>query len=149
MRKEQTARLLAAQQRVAALGVLHSEALAVRLGLTATDVKCIALLLQGPRAPRELAIELRLTRSAVTTVIDRLVAAGYARREQSAEDRRSVNVQMVAARADEAVELYRPLHGRMSELLERYDDIQLAILLDFAERATNILSEEIRRIQTG
>jgi hypothetical protein len=42
--------------------------------------------------------------------------------------------------------LYTPLHERMSRLLAGYDDAQLAILLDFAERSLAILGEETERL---
>jgi predicted transcriptional regulator len=60
--------LMAAQQRAAALGTVHSDMIAARLGITGTDLKCLFLLLQEARTPRELATELRLTPSAITVV---------------------------------------------------------------------------------
>lgn len=63
------------------MGVVHGETVAARLGITGTDLECLMVLLRGPRTPRELAAELRLTPSAVTAVIDRMESAGFARRE--------------------------------------------------------------------
>lgn len=139
-------RLLAAQQRAAARGTVLAELIAARLGITPTDLKCLHVLLRGPRTARALADELRLTPSATTSVIDRLEHAGFATRQRDSADRRQVNVHAVPERAAEATALYRPLYERMAELVGGYTDDQVTVLLDFAERSDEVLAKEIGRL---
>ena len=138
-------RLLAAQQRAAALGTVLSELIAARLHITPTDLKCVHLLARAPRTARALADELRLTPSAITTVIDRLERAGFATRERDSTDRRQVTVRAVPERVAEATAMYRPLYERMTDLVGGYTDDQVALLLDFAERSAAVLAEEVGR----
>jgi DNA-binding MarR family transcriptional regulator len=139
-------RLLAAQQRAAALGTVLAELIATRLGITPTDLKCVHLLSRGPRTARALADELRLTPSATTAVIDRLERAGFATRARDSADRRQVTVRAVPERVAEATALYRPLYERMADLVSGYTDDQIALLLDFAKRSDEVLAEEISRV---
>jgi DNA-binding MarR family transcriptional regulator len=117
------------------------EAIARRLGITSTDLKCLFLLMQRPHTPRELATELRGTPSAVTSVIDRLASAGLARRNPSTTGRRQVLVTVIHERAQQAAELYEPLYSRMPEILSRYDDDQLATLLHFAAQTVSVFEQ--------
>src|SRR5882757_8686779 len=52
--------------------MMFHQALASRLGLNATDHKCLMLLLDGPRTAGELAEAAGLTTGTLTAVIDRL-----------------------------------------------------------------------------
>ncbi|MEV0228629.1 MarR family transcriptional regulator [Nonomuraea sp. NPDC050786] len=133
--------LMGLQQHAAALGTIHAEQIASQLGITATDLKGLFLLLQRPHAPRELAAALHLTPSAITSVIDRMERAGFARREPSKTDRRRYLVTAVPDRAQQAIELYTPLFTSMREVLAHYDDDQLATLLDFAQRTVHAFEE--------
>src|SRR5437867_7958987 len=64
------------------------QALADRLGLNRTDLRCVDLLLEQPRSPKELADAAGLSQSAMTTALDRLERMGYARRVRDDPDRR-------------------------------------------------------------
>lgn len=136
------ARLLAVQRQAAALSTTLGEAIAGRLGITGTDLKCLFLLLQKPRTPRELAMELRMSPSAITSVVDRLEKAAFAYREPSKSDRRQVLVTVVPERAQQAVDCYVPLFSRMSAVLADYTDDQIEILHTFAEQTVQALKDE-------
>ncbi|ONI85271.1 hypothetical protein ALI144C_13250 [Actinosynnema sp. ALI-1.44] len=140
--------LLTAQQRLAGRSVRYNEAVARRLGVTPTDVKCLGLLIQRPHTPGELAAELELTASAVTAVVDRLERAGYVRRERSTVDRRQVAVHAVAEQAQRAIELHVPLYERLAEVVRTYDEQQLATLLDYIERCADTFGDEADRLAT-
>ncbi|MFC0113309.1 MarR family transcriptional regulator [Kibdelosporangium aridum] len=140
------ARLLAVQQQAAALGTTLGDVIATRLGIAGTDLKCLFLLIQRPHTPRELAKELRMSPSAITSVVDRLEKAGFANREPSTSDRRQVVVTVVPERAQLATDLYMPLFTRMSEVLTQYDREQLATLHHFAEQSVTVLRAEIERL---
>jgi DNA-binding MarR family transcriptional regulator len=138
---------MALQQRLAALGVVPGEAVAGRLGMAPTDLKCLNLLLSRPHTPGEIATELRLTPSAVTSVIDRLERAGFARRELSATDRRRFVITAVLDRSQQAIELYAPLFHRMKDLFTSYPPADLQVLRDFAVRASQVFQEEIAHLR--
>ena len=66
---------------------------AQRLGVNRTDLACLDVVQRrGPLTAGELARETGLTTGAVTAVIDRLEASGYARRTRDSHDRRKVLV---------------------------------------------------------
>ncbi|HEX4222657.1 MAG TPA: MarR family transcriptional regulator [Pseudonocardiaceae bacterium] len=136
---ESIAELLVVQQQAAALGAIVNDVIAARLGIGATDLKCLLLVLREPRTPRELATELRLPPSTITSVLDRLVNAGFVHRAPSPSDRRRVVISSVPERTAEAIAYYQPLHAGMANLLAGYDDTQLATLRDFAERSVDLL----------
>ena len=71
------------------------EAVAGRLGLNRTDLRCLSVVSQaGPMTPSALADATGLTRAAMTTALDRLERAGYLRRVRDQQDRRSVRVEL-------------------------------------------------------
>ena len=124
---ELRAAVRAAQVAVAA----RDQAIGDRLGVNATDHRCLDLLDQrGPLMASALAQALGLTRSATTTVIDRLQALGYVRRAPSAQDRRQVLVELTPLLIRRAGELYGD-QGEAQAALERYTATELTLLLDF------------------
>src|SRR5262245_30892364 len=86
------------------------EAVATCLGLNRRDLRCLSVLSQvGALTASALADAAGVTRGAMTTALDRLEAAGFARRVRNQDDRRSVRVEMTEA-AKRAVEtLYGPM----------------------------------------
>src|SRR5918997_6772224 len=77
--------------RLSTTTVLFHSAVADRLGVSATDVKCYTILRQtGPLTAGELAERVSLTTGAITGVIDRLERAGLVRRAADPHDRRRV-----------------------------------------------------------
>lgn len=117
----------AAQSAVAAV----DDAVAERLGVNATDHRCLDLLDQrGPMTAGALAEALGLSRSAVTTVLDRLEQRRYVRRGPNPDDRRQVVVALTPLLYRRARELY----GDGNEVfarLGRYSVDDLALLRDF------------------
>ena len=83
-----------ALRKVAAQSVLLSGAVARLAGLNSTDLKCLdLLLLSGGTTAGTLAAHTGLTTGAITSVIDRMEAAGFARRRRDPDDRRRVLVE--------------------------------------------------------
>lgn len=65
------------------------------LGLNRTDLKCLSVIAQrGPVAVGEIGRAAGLTRGAMTTALDRIEHAGYARRLRDPDDRRGVLVKL-------------------------------------------------------
>ena len=98
--------------------VAFDEALAEHLGLNATDLRCLELVIAGPGlTPSRLAELAGITSGAVTGVVDRLERAGYVTRTPDPADRRSVTIAPVPARAAEVVDAVAPLAEAVDGLL--------------------------------
>ncbi|MFF0060662.1 MarR family winged helix-turn-helix transcriptional regulator [Streptomyces sp. NPDC005279] len=143
------------------------EAAAARLGLNRTDLRCLDLVLgagqwaggeraggegpggEGPAgelSAGELSAALKLSPAATTTVIDRLERAGLVTRSRDAANRRRVLVTATdAARAAEA-EVYLPVGAAGAEALSRYDEDQLATILDFLQAARQVQEGQVARL---
>jgi DNA-binding MarR family transcriptional regulator len=102
------------------------------LGLNRTDTRCLDIIerLDGVSAGR-LASEAGLSTGAVTTVLDRLERAGYARRVQDPGDRRRVLVELTPAAQRELQELYAPLTDATMRQLEGYTTDEVGLVRDF------------------
>lgn len=121
---------------VSGQGVLYSQAMAERLGVNSTDLECLdIILMQGPVTAGDLARASGLTTGAITGVIDRLSRAGFVRREPGRDDRRKVMVRALPAVERQIAPLSRPMEQGALALLSSYDDKELALLLDFLNRA--------------
>ena len=92
---------------------IADQVMADDLGLNRTDTRCLDIIerLDGVSAGR-LASEAGLSTGAVTTVLDRLERAGYARRVQDPGDRRRVLVELTPAGAARAAGALRAARRR-------------------------------------
>ena len=95
----------------------------------------------GVTTPTQLAGMLGMGTGAVTQVIDRLEDAGYARRVREAKDRRSVSIELVPEKARQAGAFYSTLQHDAAQLTGRYDDHDLALIVDYLTRANDILRD--------
>ena len=134
-------------QAFAARLVLFHAAVAGRLGLHATDLKCFRLLGAEPLSAGDLGQRIGLSGPAVTALIDRLEGAGYVVRERDGADRRKVTVHAVAAKVRQVDRLYAGQGARMAQLLSRYTDAEFAAIADFLERTTRVLAEEADQLR--
>ncbi|HEY0733340.1 MAG TPA: MarR family transcriptional regulator [Herpetosiphonaceae bacterium] len=138
--------------RLSTATVLFHSAVADRLGVSATDVKCYTILRQtGPIAAGELAERVALTTGAITGVIDRLEKAQLVRRAPDPRDRRRVVLELLnnPDREQAILALYQPMGQAMIELASGYSAAERALLLDFITRATEILETETLRLRQG
>lgn len=135
-RGELMAALERALRNVSGQAVLHSEAMAERLGINSTDLECLdIIILQGPVSAGELARASGLTSGAITGVIDRLHRAGLAKREYDPQDRRKVLVRVPPAVLQRILPIGEPMGRAAQAILSSYDDQQLALILDFLVRS--------------
>ena len=135
-RGELMAALNRALRNVSGQAVLHSEAMAERLGINSTDLECLdIIILQGPVSAGELARASGLTSGAITGVIDRLHRAGLAKREYDPQDRRKVLVRVPPAVLQRILPIGEPMGRAAQAILSGYDDQQLALILDFLVRS--------------
>jgi DNA-binding MarR family transcriptional regulator len=132
------------------LGVVFSETIARRLGLSPTDLECLDMVMLGERVTAgDLARATGLTTGAVTGIIDRLEKAGFARRERDPEDRRRVYVRGDPAAAHAAMPYYQSLAQAMARMLERYSDEEIAFLVDYFGRARAVMADELEKLADG
>jgi DNA-binding MarR family transcriptional regulator len=125
-------------------------AIAERLGLHPTDWECVTLLVdaeEGSMTAGQLAQSTGLTTGAITGVIDRLEAAGYARRERDPVDRRRVIVRLIPERFMDVAPLFAPMLGDMARLHAQYSDAQLALIGEVLTEAGRILRSHALRIR--
>jgi DNA-binding MarR family transcriptional regulator len=122
-------------------------ALAEYLGIDPTAFRCLDILDQeGPMTAGRLARRARLSPGAMTALLDRLEAKGYARRTRDTEDRRRVLVEVAPEARERAVELYgRPEEG--ARALAVYTDEQLQFLIEFLRGSVGYQEERIRRLE--
>jgi DNA-binding MarR family transcriptional regulator len=121
---------------------LLTRSVAARVGLNPTDVEALGVLsVLGVTTPTQLAGLLGMGTGAVTQVIDRLEDAGFARRVRAGKDRRSVSIELVSEKARQVGAFYSTLQHDAAELTSRYDDHELALIVDYLTQANDILSE--------
>jgi DNA-binding MarR family transcriptional regulator len=136
-------------QRLVAEVVLFNQAVADRLGMNATDLQCLNVLLEtGPVTAGRLAEATGLTTGAVTGVIDRLERAGYAWRERDPNDKRRVIVHPLPEQAEREIgPLYESMGRSFEEMCSRYDDEELALIHDFVIRTHPLNREETAKLR--
>jgi DNA-binding MarR family transcriptional regulator len=124
------------------------EAAAARFRLNRTDARALEMLTRaGPLPARKFAEELGMTPGGVTTVIDRLERAGYARRRHDTDDRRQVLVEATELTSSLAQEVFGELIRQTSHLVDSYGDDELAVIKDFLERSRVVLSAHSDRLE--
>lgn len=124
------------------------DAVATYLHLNRRDLRCLSVLSQGGATTASaLASAAGLTRGAMTTALDRMEAAGYARRVWDQEDRRSVRVEMTEA-AQRAVDvLYGPMASEGFQLLQTYSVQELAGIARYLEDGLHLQRAHAQRIR--
>ncbi len=128
--------------------VRYHQAAAEKFGLNATDMKTIPLLLlqARPVSAGDLARLLKLTTGAITNVVDRLERVGLVRRIADRHDRRRVLIEPVPEALDEAFKIYQPMAEAILTLNAQYSKEQLALIVEYYERTTEIMEHEAASI---
>lgn len=131
--------------------VMFHQAASLRLGLHPTDGKALHLLQEaGPITAGELAMLTGLTTGAITGVLDRLEQHGFVRRTADPHDRRRVVIELIpeAGNRPEFAAIYGPLaEATIQDLLARYDDEELALVLDFVQRGAVLMQQQTARLR--
>ena len=111
------------------------EAACKALGINRTDGRCLDVIhREEPVTPGYLAQRSGLTTAAVTTVLDRMEAAGYVIRTRDTDDRRRVLVRLTPLAHKRAAEIWGPFSDFRTEL-SGYTVEELKLLRDFHRRA--------------
>lgn len=126
------------------------QAVADALGLNRTDLRCMDVLeREGPVTAGHLAAQTGLTSGAMTTALDRLERAGYARRVRDQEDRRRVLVELVPGVRERSADFYREHIAAGERIYARYTVGQLELLRDFVRAGRLLNEEQAARLEQG
>jgi DNA-binding MarR family transcriptional regulator len=126
------------------------EAVAQRLGINRTDLRCLGLLFaRGALSAGQLARASGLSPGAATTALDRLERAGYAIRMRGAHDRRSVLVELTPVARQLIDDLYGPVGREGQAFLARYSDEELIFLREFLRAGRALQTKHAARIRSG
>lgn len=127
--------------------MLH-QVVADMLGLSLTDYKCMDLIENlGPMPAGRLAELTGLTTGAITGVIDRLERAGYARRKDNPNDRRSIIVEVIWDKQEIYQKIFLPLERKIEKESSSYSEKQISFFVDFVGKIVETLREETTRLE--
>jgi len=115
------------------------------LALDRRDLTCMTVLLfGGPATVSELAATLHLQRGLVTTTIERLQLAGYARFEPGSGAR----VELTAHAKAWIERIWAPLSSDGQRLLEVHPVAQLTLIDRFLQQVCDVLEAQTRQLRT-
>ena len=127
---------------------LFDEIANAHLGINQTDNRCLDVLTRlGPITAGELAREAGLTTGGVTSVVDRLERAGYARRVRDQEDRRRVVIEVEPEFFERAMVFWGPMKEAWDAQAAKLTYEQLEFLLQFMTDSNALGAEQIERIR--
>lgn len=132
------------------LSASYFRAAAAQSGLAVTDMQVLDLLdLLGETSAGQLAERTGLTTGAITRILDRLEEARLVRRERDQRDGRKVVVRLASGQ-DDLRKVRSILDAALSvweDVAARYDEEQLAFLLEFLQHSTARSRQELTRLQ--
>jgi DNA-binding MarR family transcriptional regulator len=143
MNRDSIDAVLRSLRRVNLQGSFFGQTVAIRFGLSESDIETLEALIDvGASTAGRLAELTGLTSGAVTRVIDRLEQAGYVRRVTDPADRRRVVVEVVPEKVAAVKSTLDRVGSASAEEIGRYTDAQLALISDFLTRMEQITREE-------
>lgn len=149
-REQLRGELIRELRRFTGIGASFFRAAAGRVGMTAADMQVIDILdAGGPTTAGQLAELVGLTTGAMTQMLDRLETVELVQRGRDPADGRRVIVRFIGdtETAWKVAPTLASLSNGWSEIASRYDDAQLALLLEFVTRANDVSSAEIARLR--
>jgi DNA-binding MarR family transcriptional regulator len=124
------------------------QAIADHIGINRTDERCIDLIDQaGGMTAGELARAAGLTTGAVTAVVDRLEAAGFARRVPDSADRRRVRIEVTEKVWEVNGPLIGPLLEESQPILDDLTDVEIERFTDFLRRVIELQQRHTERVR--
>ncbi|CAN7203050.1 MarR family transcriptional regulator [Devosia sp. LjRoot16] len=110
---------------------------------------CLSFLTSGPQTASAIARATRLTPAAVTSLIDRLEARNFVRRQPDPHDRRKVLVELAEATAAVIEKAYAPMAIAGAEALGKRSLAELRLLTEVIEEVLAIQNQMTERLQWG
>jgi len=137
-------------QRTGTLTVLHTNAIADKIGLSATEFESMDIISRNqPISAGNLATECGLTTGAITGIVDRLERAGLVRRVNDPKDRRRVLLDPIEdfEKNEKICELYRPMVEMFNAIAESCTVEQLQFLIDIHNKMITMTEKNIADIR--
>jgi DNA-binding MarR family transcriptional regulator len=135
--------VIRALRRVNIQGSFFGQTVAIRFGLSESDIETLEQLIDmGATTAGKLSEITGLTSGAVTRVIDRLEQAGFVRRVPDPADRRRVIVEIVPEKVASVQSTLNRVGSASAKEIGRYTDAQLALITDFLTRMEQITHDE-------
>jgi DNA-binding MarR family transcriptional regulator len=114
------------------------------LTVNPTDLQAMQhLIMNGPLGPTDLAQRLGISTAATTTVVDRLVAVGHARRTQNPTDRRGVVIVPEPASVDRAMATLMPMIMGIDGVLDEFDADERDTITAYLERVLEVYRAQL------
>jgi len=130
-------------RRVNLQGSFFGQTVAIRFGLSESDVEALQVLVDtGAATAGRLSELMGLSSGAVTRVIDRLEQAGYVRRVPDPADRRRVIVELVPEKMAAVDATMARFGAKSASEIGRYSDAELAVINDFLTRMAEVTRDE-------
>ncbi|HEY7395101.1 MAG TPA: MarR family transcriptional regulator [Gemmatimonadaceae bacterium] len=124
--------------------VLFHHALAERLGLGPTDLKCFDLIRErGAMTASEVATVTGLTTGAITGVVGRLENAGYLKRAADPNDGRRQILSPISDSLRQVHAAFTSLHEGLASVLADFNQEEIAAIAEFLDRSTGLLSGQV------
>jgi len=143
MTRDSISSVLRALRRVNVQGSFFGQTVAIRFGLSESDIETLEQLIDmGATTAGKLSEITGLTSGAVTRVIDRLEQAGFVRRIPDPTDRRRVIVEVVPEKVAAVQSTLDRVGTASASQIGRYTDAQLALITDFLTRMEQITRDE-------
>ncbi len=132
------------------LGTSFFRTAATQIGLAVTDVQVMDILEStGPTTAGQLAELTGLTTGAITRILDRLAKADLVYRERDPNDGRKVIVRLAKGKNEmhHVRSILDSVGEAWDEVASRYDDEQIAFLLEFLKHSNTLSRQELVRLQ--
>lgn len=137
-------------QRSGTLTVLHTNAVADKIGLSATEFESMDIISRNqPISAGKLAIECGLTTGAITGIVDRLERAGLVRRLHDPKDRRRVLLDPIDdfEKSKRICDLYGPMRDMFQVIAEECTPEQLEFLIDIHNKMIAMTEKSITQLR--
>lgn len=132
-------------QRTSTLTTLHTNAVANKIGISATEFESMDVISHyQPMSAGKLAIMCGLTTGAITGIVDRLERAGLVHRERDPEDRRRVYLLPVddPEKSQRIRDLYCPMGEAFQRIMQQCTAEQIQFLIDVHKK----MNDEVETI---
>jgi DNA-binding MarR family transcriptional regulator len=133
-------------QRAGTLNVLHTNAIASQIGLSATEFESMDTISHNqPMSAGQLASRCGLTTGAITGIVDRLERAGVVSRESDPKDRRRVLLKPIEDRekSKKIRKLYQPMTEAFEVVMMEYTPEQIELLIDVHNKMNDVTEDII------
>ncbi|GAB3076015.1 MarR family winged helix-turn-helix transcriptional regulator [Phycicoccus sp. Root563] len=122
------------------------DAVGRQLGLGPADLRCLDVLVEGPRTAGELSVATGLKPAATTALLDRLAAKGYVQREPSPTDRRKILVAMTEEGMRRTWAAYGPMVEEGQQGLASFTVAELERLRALLDGFTEVTDRHRERV---